>query len=112
MCDAQAAGKNFRVIVVDSRPKLEGKEQCRRLIKHGIKCSYVLMNSISYMMKEVCIKPRKKGLSHNCVKSDFICSIALLDQLILHPFFFSCQKNLFGCYEISDLGLLITIMYH
>ena len=55
LCDAQAAGKNFRVIVVDSRPKLEGKEQVRRLIKHGIKCSYVLMNAVSYMMQEVSV---------------------------------------------------------
>ncbi|XP_072042450.1 translation initiation factor eIF2B subunit delta-like [Amphiura filiformis] len=53
LCDAQTAGKRFRVIVVDSRPKLEGKEQVRRLIEHGIKCSYVLMNSVSYMMQEV-----------------------------------------------------------
>eukprot|EP01114_Cavostelium_apophysatum_P019771 TRINITY_DN6455_c0_g1_i3.p1 TRINITY_DN6455_c0_g1~~TRINITY_DN6455_c0_g1_i3.p1 ORF type:complete len:343 (-),score=99.23 TRINITY_DN6455_c0_g1_i3:16-1044(-) len=46
-------GKKFRVIVVDSRPRTEGKELLRRLVKYGIKCTYVLINAVSYMMKEV-----------------------------------------------------------
>lgn len=31
--EAHAAGKKFRVVVVDGRPWLEGKEQLRRLAK-------------------------------------------------------------------------------
>jgi len=46
-------GKKFRVVVVDSRPKLEGKELLRRLVKHGVKCTYVLINALSYIMNEV-----------------------------------------------------------
>lgn len=46
-------GKQFRVIVVDARPKLEGKEMARRLIRHGIKCTYILINALSYVMEEV-----------------------------------------------------------
>jgi len=46
-------GKKFRVIVLDSRPKLEGRELLRRLVKHGIKCSYMLINAVSYIMGEV-----------------------------------------------------------
>lgn len=50
---AHDKGKDFRVIVVDSRPKLEGREYLQRLVRHGVKCSYVLINAVSYIMKEV-----------------------------------------------------------
>lgn len=53
MLDAHTAGKQFRVIVVDGRPWLEGKEQLRRLSRHGIECSYILINALSYVMPEV-----------------------------------------------------------
>ncbi|XP_011159213.1 translation initiation factor eIF-2B subunit delta [Solenopsis invicta] len=53
LVDAHAAGKKFRVIVVDGRPWLEGKEQLRRLTKHGIECSYLLINAVSFIMPEV-----------------------------------------------------------
>ncbi|XP_033646621.1 translation initiation factor eIF-2B subunit delta-like [Asterias rubens] len=53
LCDAHEAGKTFRVIVADSRPKSEGIEAVRRLMKHGIKCTYILISAISYMMQEV-----------------------------------------------------------
>ncbi|KAM7434426.1 Eukaryotic translation initiation factor2B [Porites harrisoni] len=50
--DAHNAGKEFRV-VVDSRPKFEGRECLRRLVKHGIRCSYVLISTLWYVIKEV-----------------------------------------------------------
>lgn len=53
LMDAYDAGKQFRVIIVDGRPWLEGKEQLRRLTKHGIECSYVLINALSFVMPEV-----------------------------------------------------------
>ncbi|XP_052763864.1 translation initiation factor eIF-2B subunit delta-like isoform X2 [Mya arenaria] len=52
LCDAHKAGKVFRVIVVDSRPKMEGRECLRRLVKEGIKCSYVMITAVSYVMSE------------------------------------------------------------
>ncbi|XP_065844017.1 translation initiation factor eIF2B subunit delta-like isoform X2 [Oscarella lobularis] len=51
--DAHDSGKKIRVIVVDGRPKMEGKECVRRLARHGIPCTYVLINAVSYIMKEV-----------------------------------------------------------
>ncbi|XP_065063368.1 translation initiation factor eIF2B subunit delta-like isoform X1 [Rhopilema esculentum] len=51
--DAYVAGKKFQVIVVDSRPKFEGRETVRRLSNIGIKCSYVLINAASFIIKEV-----------------------------------------------------------
>ncbi|XP_017753741.1 PREDICTED: translation initiation factor eIF-2B subunit delta-like [Eufriesea mexicana] len=53
LLDAHTATKQFRVIVVDGRPWLEGKEQLRRLARHGIDCSYILINALSYVMPEV-----------------------------------------------------------
>ncbi|KAG2307486.1 hypothetical protein Bca4012_083497 [Brassica carinata] len=50
---AHELGKKFRVLVVDSRPKLEGQLLLRRLIKRGINCTYTHINAISYIMHEV-----------------------------------------------------------
>ncbi|NXL95820.1 EI2BD factor, partial [Alectura lathami] len=46
-------GRAFRVIVVDSRPRLEGRETLRRLVRRGIHCTYVMINAISYVLPEV-----------------------------------------------------------
>ncbi|XP_015270647.1 PREDICTED: translation initiation factor eIF-2B subunit delta [Gekko japonicus] len=53
LCDAHAKGRAFRVVVVDSRPRLEGRETLHRLVKQGVRCSYVLINAISYVLPEV-----------------------------------------------------------
>jgi len=50
---AHAEGKRFRVILVDSRPKLEGKELLRRLLACGMRCTYILINALSYVMRDV-----------------------------------------------------------
>ena len=50
---AHAEGKVFRVIIVDSRPKLEGKELLKRLVQRGVKCTYIMINALSYVMKDV-----------------------------------------------------------
>ncbi|GMI14923.1 hypothetical protein TrVE_jg6051 [Triparma verrucosa] len=46
-------GKDFRVIVVDGRPELEGKKMLGYLQELGIHVTYVGYNSLSYVMKEV-----------------------------------------------------------
>lgn len=54
LCDAHVKkGRAFRVIVVDSRPRLEGRETLRRLVHKGIHCTYVMINAISYVLPEV-----------------------------------------------------------
>ncbi|KAK3146623.1 hypothetical protein QOZ80_3BG0269100 [Eleusine coracana subsp. coracana] len=50
---AHELGRKFRVIVVDSRPKLEGQGLLRRLVAKGIDCTYTHINAISYIMHEV-----------------------------------------------------------
>lgn len=52
LCDAHKR-KKFKVVVVDSRPKLEGRETLRRLVKNGIHCTYVLIGAVSYILPEV-----------------------------------------------------------
>ncbi|KAM3602566.1 uncharacterized protein V6R79_006358 [Siganus canaliculatus] len=53
LCEAFEKGRKFRVIVVDSRPRLEGREALRRLVQRGISCTYVLVSAVSYMLPEV-----------------------------------------------------------
>ncbi|KAH7615950.1 putative translation initiation factor eIF-2B subunit delta [Nannochloris sp. 'desiccata'] len=43
---AAEAGTRFSVVVVDSRPLLEGKALLTRLLKAGIPCEYVLINGM------------------------------------------------------------------
>jgi len=50
---AHETSKRFSVIVVDSRPACEGQVFLSRLAKRGIDCTYVLLNAISYIMKDV-----------------------------------------------------------
>lgn len=47
------ADLKFRVIVVDSRPDHEGQEMLKSLTMLGINCTYVLINSINFIMPEV-----------------------------------------------------------
>ncbi|XP_042402030.1 translation initiation factor eIF-2B subunit delta-like [Zingiber officinale] len=49
---AHELGKDFRVVIVDSRPKLEGQVLLRRLIAKGLNCTYTHINAISYIMHE------------------------------------------------------------
>ncbi|XP_053879513.1 translation initiation factor eIF-2B subunit delta [Malaclemys terrapin pileata] len=53
LCDAHDNGRAFRVIVVDSRPRLEGRDTLRRLVREGIRCTYVMITAISYVLPEV-----------------------------------------------------------
>lgn len=50
---AHELGKHFRVVVVDARPKLEGKLLVRRLVENGLTCTYAHINAVSYIMHEV-----------------------------------------------------------
>uniref|UniRef100_A0A0A9G3T3 Translation initiation factor eIF2B subunit delta n=1 Tax=Arundo donax TaxID=35708 RepID=A0A0A9G3T3_ARUDO len=50
---AHELGKKFRVVVVDSRPNLEGQGLLRRLVAKGISCTYTHINAVSYIMHEV-----------------------------------------------------------
>jgi len=50
---AKKAGKQFSVIVVDSRPKHEGRLLLKKLANAGVKCTLALINAVSHVMKDV-----------------------------------------------------------
>jgi translation initiation factor eIF-2B subunit delta len=46
-------GGSFRVIVVDSRPLLEGRKTLLALRQAGIECTYILLHALTYVMQDV-----------------------------------------------------------
>ncbi|KAI7894109.1 uncharacterized protein EV154DRAFT_415741 [Mucor mucedo] len=50
---AKQIGKEFSVIIVDSRPLLEGKNLLTKLTEAGIACKYALISSIYVLLKNV-----------------------------------------------------------
>lgn len=51
---AAVAGKtNFRVIVVDCQPLLEGRRLLTQLRDAGIECTYVLLSALTYVLQDV-----------------------------------------------------------
>ncbi|KAL2335300.1 hypothetical protein Fmac_016513 [Flemingia macrophylla] len=50
---AHELGRQFRVVVVDSRPKHRGQLLLRRLVEKGLSCTYTHINAVSYIMHEV-----------------------------------------------------------
>lgn len=53
LLQAHEEGKRFRVVVMDSRPELEGRHLLQRLLAAGIPCSYILISGLSYILREV-----------------------------------------------------------
>lgn len=43
----------FRVVVADSRPHFEGKKLVKSLADAGLECTYVHVNALSYIMRDV-----------------------------------------------------------
>lgn len=50
---AKEEGKDFRVVVADSRPLLEGRRLLASLSAAGIPTTYVNLNASSYVMRTV-----------------------------------------------------------
>ncbi|XP_032815104.1 translation initiation factor eIF2B subunit delta isoform X2 [Petromyzon marinus] len=53
LVEARMRGRTFRVVLVDSRPRMEAREAMRRLVRHGVPCTYVLVTALAYAMQEV-----------------------------------------------------------
>ncbi|XP_005400552.1 PREDICTED: translation initiation factor eIF-2B subunit delta isoform X2 [Chinchilla lanigera] len=51
--EAWNEGRRFRVVVVDSRPWLEGRHMLRSLVHAGVPASYLLIPAASYVLPEV-----------------------------------------------------------
>jgi translation initiation factor eIF-2B subunit delta len=50
---AATCSKRFRVIIVDSRPLLEGRLMLEQLRAAGIHCTYILLNALTYVLQDV-----------------------------------------------------------
>lgn len=50
---AKASGKNFSVVVADSRPLMEGKALLRVLSSHSIPCTYLLLPAIGSLITSI-----------------------------------------------------------
>lgn len=79
---AISQGKDFRVLVVDSRPYFEGKQMLKELTAAQIRCTYLQITSVSYHMKEVtqiflgAIGLTSNGNLVNVAGTGLICCIA------------------------------------
>lgn len=52
LLEAHKSGRKFRVIVVDNRPLLEGKNMLKSLVMAGIACTYIHLYAVNYSMRE------------------------------------------------------------
>jgi len=50
---AAALGRTFKVMVVDCRPELEGQRMLEKLQASGIACSYIHLNALSFVVRDV-----------------------------------------------------------
>jgi translation initiation factor eIF-2B subunit delta len=103
----QKENKSFRVILVDSRPLLEGRKTLDVLTKAGIECTYIFLNSLSYVMKEV----TKVFMGAAALMSDGsilsrvgTASVALMARSNNIPVLFCCES-----YKISSRVQLESI---
>ncbi|XP_072490132.1 translation initiation factor eIF2B subunit delta isoform X2 [Notamacropus eugenii] len=51
--EAWTRGSRFRVVVVDSRPRLEGRRTLHCLVRAGVPASYLMIPAASYVLPEV-----------------------------------------------------------
>ncbi|GLE02786.1 hypothetical protein PINS_up011641 [Pythium insidiosum] len=51
--EAHDQRRSFRVIVVDSRPHYEGKKMVKALADLGIQCTYIQINALPHIMRDV-----------------------------------------------------------
>ncbi|KRT83498.1 hypothetical protein AMK59_3073, partial [Oryctes borbonicus] len=113
LLDAHREGKHFKVIIVDSRPLLEGREMLRTLVREGIDCTYGLINSVSFIMS----KATKVLLgAHALLANGYVMSrvgtaqIALIAQNFNKPVLVCCETYKFcervqtDCFVYNEIG--------
>ncbi|GIY24486.1 translation initiation factor eIF-2B subunit delta [Caerostris extrusa] len=105
LCKAHDQDKSFHVTVVDDGPKFEGQEMLRRLLKHGIQCSYTSIHAVSCVMKNISkvIFGAHALLLNGSVMSRLGCKqIALVASSYSVPIFVCCETYKFCDRALSD----------
>ncbi|KAH1019693.1 hypothetical protein HUJ04_009476 [Dendroctonus ponderosae] len=110
---AKNNGKNFSVIIADSRPLLEGRELLRRLVSAHIKCSYVLNDHHSSVMKRASkvLVGAHALLTNGCLMSRIgTAQLALAAHNFNKPVLVCCEIYKFSelvqtdSFEYNDIG--------
>jgi len=121
LLEANQDGKKFSVVIVDSRPLLEGREILRKLVSAGIKCTYVLISALSFVMKQATkvLLGAHALLTNGSVMSRIgTAQVALIAQAYNIPVLVCCetykfservQTDSFVYNEIGDSNLLLPI---
>jgi len=107
---AHDEGKRFKVVIVDSRPLLEGKHLLRRLAQYGITCTYVLMNALSYVMKDISkvVLGAAAMMQNGSVLSRAGTSmVAMMAQQYNKPVLVACET-----YKFTERALLDSFCYN
>ena len=110
LINAQKSGTQFRVILVDSRPLMEGRAMLDALVKANLDCTYILLNSLSYMMKDVTkvLLGAAALMSNGSVLSRVgTAGIALMAHACNVPVLICCET-----YKISPRVQLESITYN
>ncbi|XP_060531111.1 translation initiation factor eIF-2B subunit delta-like [Cylas formicarius] len=108
--EAHKDEKKFSVIIVDSRPLLEGREMLRRLVSFGIKCTYIFINAISYIMTGV---TKVLLAAHALLTNGYVMSrvgtaqVALVAQAYNKPVLVCCET-----YKFSEMVQTHAFIYN
>ena len=97
-------GIDFRVVVVDARPHVsklavQGKQLLRRLASEGLKCTYVDLSAVSYVMQSVTkVLLGAESMLSNGVAMGYsgTATIALVARAFNKPVLFCCESYKFS----------------
>ena len=97
-------GIDFRVVVVDARPHVsklavQGKQLLRRLASEGLKCTYVDLSAVSYVMQSITkVLLGAETMLSNGVAMGYsgTATIALVARAFNKPVLFCCESYKFS----------------
>ena len=107
---AHREDKKFRVIVVDSRPFFEGKATLETLANYGIPCTYIVLSSIGFVMKQV---TKVFSGAHGVFSNGYLISrvgtalIATMAKDFNVPFCVACET-----YKFIDKAQIDSFVYN
>ncbi|XP_025088992.1 translation initiation factor eIF-2B subunit delta-like isoform X3 [Pomacea canaliculata] len=112
LCSARKS-VNFRVIVVDGRPRCEGKKMIQHMVKEGIKCSYTTISNVNYVMQEATkvLLGAHALMANGCVKSRSGTSLVIMEAnannvpvLVCCETYKFCEKSQADAFVFNELG--------
>ena len=99
LLEAASSGQQFSVMVVDSKPLLEGKKMLDILVSNQITCTYIFLSAVSSLIQDVQIVMLGSTgiLSNGCVMSRIgTAQIALVAKSFDIPVLVCCETYKFS----------------